>query len=149
MPVKLLNLDLTNQITGIFETQLLNPVTLLYFYSNETCDTCGETRQLVEEITSLSNKLHIKIIDVDADPATTHKYNVELTPTLVVAAGEGNELIDHGIHFAGIPAGYEFGSLIQAILLVSGRDSGLKPEVRNQLRSITKPVHLQVFVTPT
>lgn len=149
MLVKLLNLDLTEQVKGLFETQLINPVTVLYFYNNETCDNCSETGQLVEEITSLSDKLTLVSYDQQSDLSQAQKYHVKHTPTLVVAAGNADSLVDHGIRFAGMPSGYEFGSLIQAIILVSRRDSGLKSDVRGQLIELKKPVHLQVFVTPT
>jgi alkyl hydroperoxide reductase subunit AhpF len=33
--------------------------------------------------------------------------------------------------------------------LVSGRDSGLSQDVRNYLKNLDKPLHMQVFVTPT
>jgi alkyl hydroperoxide reductase subunit AhpF len=51
--------------------------------------------------------------------------------------------------YSGIPAGHEFGSLIHDLVLVSGRDSGLSQKARNFLAGLRKPVHLQVFVTPT
>ncbi len=149
MPVKLLNLDLTEQVKELFETQLIHPVTLLYFYSSEICDSCDETGHLLEEITSLSDKLHLVSHDIKTDLAQAQRYKVDLTPGLVVAAGEDDDLVDYGIRFAGMPSGYEFGSLIQAIILVSRGESGLKPSVRSQLKELNKPVHLQVFVTPT
>jgi len=35
------------------------------------------------------------------------------------------------------------------VILVSGRDSGLSAEVREFLKNLEKPLHMQVFVTPT
>lgn len=149
MLVKLLNLDLTEQVRGLFEAQLIHPVTLLYFYSKETCDTCGETGQLLEELASLSDKITLASFDLQTDHSQAQKYHVNLTPSLVVAAGEATTLVDYGIRFAGMPSGYEFGSLIQTIILVSRNDSGLNPDIRDKLIDLKKPVHLQVFVTPT
>lgn len=149
MLIKLLNVDLADQVKGLFESELIHPVTLLYFYNNETCDSCSETGQLLEEITGLSDKLHLVSYDMKMEHVRAQKYRVTLAPGLVVAAGVADDLVDHGIRFAGMPSGYEFGSLIQAIILVSKQDSGLKPMVRSQLKNLHKPVHLQVFVTPT
>jgi alkyl hydroperoxide reductase subunit AhpF len=149
MAIKILNLELTNQIKDLFDNQLENPVELIYFYTQDTCDTCEETGQLLDEITSLSGKLRISKFKLDENLPIAQKYNVHLAPGLVIAGGEAGKSTDYGIRFAGVPSGYEFGSLIQAIVLVSKRDSGLKPEVRNQLKDLQKPVHLQVFVTPT
>jgi alkyl hydroperoxide reductase subunit AhpF len=149
MSINILTLDLTNQIKAIFETELVSPVELIYFYNPDTCETCEETGQLLDEITTLSNKLHISKYVLDGNQPLAEKYNVHLAPGLVVAGGGNSEITDFGIRFSGVPAGYEFGSLILAIILVSRRDSGLKPDVRTQLKEIKQPVRLQVFVTPT
>ena len=86
---------------------------------------------------------------MDENPQLAEQYNMELAPGIVITGREETEIIDYGIRFAGIPSGYEFSSLIQAIILVSKRDSGLKPEVRTELKYITTPINLKVFVTPT
>jgi len=49
----------------------------------------------------------------------------------------------------GLPSGYEFGTLVEAILDVSSGDSGLSEPTRTALKEIAKPVHVQVFSTPT
>ena len=56
---------------------------------------------------------------------------------------------DTGIRFYGIPSGYEFVSLMEAIKMSSTGDSGLSPAARDYLKSLDKDVHIQVFVTPT
>ena len=57
--------------------------------------------------------------------------------------------MDYGIQYSGIPSGHEFSTLINDILLVSGRDSGLSEQARDFLQKLEKPLHMQVFVTPT
>ncbi len=147
--VNLLNQDLIEQVKELFTAQLVKPVTLLYFYSKVTCDTCDDALQLLEEIASLSDKLHLITYELENNQAIAQKYRIDLTPSLVLAEGEAENLVDRGIHFSGMPSGYEFGSLIQAIIIVSMGDSGLKPSARNLVKELRKPVHLQVFVTPT
>jgi alkyl hydroperoxide reductase subunit AhpF len=66
----------------------------------------------------------------------------------VIAGREDDRIINYGIRLAGIPSGHEFSSLIQDLILVSGRDSGLSQPTRDFLKNLTEPVHLQVFVTP-
>ncbi len=149
MSIKILNLDLTNQIKELFEKELNKPVELIYFHNPDTCEMCEETGQLLEEITSLTGLLHLSKYVLDENLPLAEKYHVQLAPGLVVAGRSEGELTDYGIRFAGVPAGYEFGSLIQAIILVSRRDSGLTLDVRGQLKEISQPVRLQVFVTPT
>ena len=56
---------------------------------------------------------------------------------------------DYGIRFYGVPMGYEFSSLLDAIVSVSKADSGLGSETRETLQKLTQPLHLMVFVTPT
>jgi hypothetical protein len=49
----------------------------------------------------------------------------------------------------GLPSGYEFGTLVDAILDVSRGESGLSAETRQALAALARPVHIQVFSTPT
>ena len=48
----------------------------------------------------------------------------------------------------GIPSGYEFGSLIESIKLVSEGKSGLAPDTRRSVAKLTKPVKIQVSSPP-
>ena len=130
-------------------TQMKEPVHILFFGSKQNCDYCDDTRQLIEEVTALSDKLSLSIHDIDSDAALAAQYNVDKTPSLVIAAKDGETITDYGIRFAGIPAGHEFASLIQDIIFVSSRDSGLSAATREYLKSLQKPVLLQVFATPT
>ena len=145
---QLLNDDIINQIREVFEG-LKAPVHLMFFGAKENCDYCDDTRQLVEEITALSDLLSIDIYDIDTDADLAEKYNVNKAPGLVIAAREGEQITDFGVRLSGIPSGHEFSSLIQDILLVSNRDSGLNPQTRAFLKGLDKPIVLQVFVTPT
>jgi glutaredoxin-like protein len=144
----LLNESVQSQVRDAFE-DLKNPVHILFFGTKEQCQHCGDTLQLVQEITSLSDLLKLSIFDVESDAAVAEHYNVQLTPGLVIAGEDDDGPVDYGIRFAGIPSGHEFSSLIQDIILVSSRDSGLNEITRDFLANLTEPVLLQVFVTPT
>ncbi len=123
---------------------LSGEVSLLLFTSEEDCMYCGETRQLLEEVSALSDRLRLEIRDVVTDREVAEHYQVDKTPALVVQGAT-----DHGIRFYGIPSGYEFGSLLETIRLVGQNDPELTPELTEKISRITRPVHLQVFVTPT
>ena len=56
---------------------------------------------------------------------------------------------DYGIRLYGLPTGYEFGTFIDAILDVSRGESQLQEETKAALAALEKPVHIQVFSTPT
>jgi len=144
----LLNDNVKQQIRTVF-TKLQGSVHILFFGSQENCEYCEETRQLIGEVTSLSEKLSLGIHDLQADAILAAQYGVDKAPALVIAAQDGETVTDYGVRLLGIPAGHEFTSLIQDILLVSSRESGLSQVTRDFLKTVNKPVHLQVFVTPT
>jgi glutaredoxin-like protein len=145
---ELLTEDIKEQIREVFE-QLKEPVEVLYFGRAEDCEYCEDTRQLVKEVTGLSGQLSLTVHDLDKDGQLASQYRVDKAPGLVIAGKEGDQLIDYGIRFAGIPSGHEFSSFIHDLILVSNRDSGLQENTRQSLGKLEKPVHLQVFVTPT
>lgn len=146
---KLLNDEIAQQVKEVFDTQLKHPVRILFFGKEQDCDHCTETRQLAEEVTALSEHLSLETHSLEQDAALARQYGVSMAPGLVIAGLDGDKVIDYGVRFAGIPSGYEFSSLIQDLILVSGRDSGLAPTTRQALQSLKAPLHLQVFVTPT
>ncbi|HJW89917.1 MAG TPA: thioredoxin family protein [Anaerolineales bacterium] len=145
---ELLNDDVKSQIREVFE-QLKEPVQVLFFGRTTDCEYCEDTRQLVEEVTALSDQLTLAVHDLDQDADIASQYRVDKTPGLVVAGLDGDQVIDYGIRYSGIPSGHEFTSLIHDLVLVSSRDSGLRENTRQLLSKLSTPIHLQVFVTPT
>jgi glutaredoxin-like protein len=149
MTNKLLKDDIIRQIKDVFDAQLKSPVEILFFSSKDDCEHCEDTRQLVEEVSAISDKLQLSTYDLQDQADIAQQYHVSMAPGLVIAARDGEQIVDYGIRYAGIPSGYEFSSLIQDLVLVSGRDSGLAAETRAALAELKEPVLLQVFVTPT
>ncbi len=123
---------------------MVNPVRLVHFTQELNLEYGREARQLLEELAALSDQLSLEVINFLLDKEKVAKYAVDKVPATAVRDGK-----DYGIRFYGLPAGYEFSTLLDAILRVSTGDSGLKPESREKLASLNQPVHLQVFVTPT
>lgn len=123
---------------------MVNPVRLVHFTQELNVEYARETRELLTELTALSEKLSIEIHDFLLDKEQVGEYEVDKVPATVVRNGQ-----DYGIRFYGIPAGYEFSTLLDAILSVSTGDSGLKEESKQKLRALASPLHLEVFVTPT
>jgi glutaredoxin-like protein len=148
MTNRLLNDEVLEQVREVFK-QLQHPVQVLFFGSKNDCEYCEDTRQLVEEVVDLSDLLGMTVYDIDLDAEIVRQYQVDKVPGLVMVAKEGDQLVDYGIRFAGVPSGHEFSSLVHDLLLVSGRDSGLSDKTRAFLAGLKKPILLQVFVTPT
>jgi glutaredoxin-like protein len=140
----------TQQVREVF-SGLKEPVEIMFFGSQdkERCQYCTETAQLLEEVTGLSDLLTLKQYDIETDAELAERYKVDAAPGFVMVGRDGNRQLDYGVRFKGIPAGHEFTSLINDLVLVSQRDSNLSEETREFLRTLKQPVHLQVFVTPT
>ena len=145
---KLLDPNTIKQIKQAFE-QMQEPVQILFFGSEQNCDYCTDTRQLLEEVTAVDERLGLSVYDLRADAEVAKKFNVDKAPGVIVAAKNGDQITDFGIQYSGIPSGHEFSTLINDVILVSRRDSGLSEATREFLKNLDKPLHLQVFVTPT
>lgn len=126
-----------------------HPVAVLLFTSPEACDYCAETHQLLEEIVLLAPQIKLFVYDLHEQASLAEQYHVTKAPTLIIAGLEGEEIRDYGVRYAGIPAGHEFTTLINDLVMVGSRDSGLSPATRQFLASLEQPVYLEVFVTPT
>lgn len=124
------------------------PVKLVMFTQDMECQYCKETRMISEEVAALSSNISVEVYDFVRDQEIAEEYKIDKIPAIAVVRG-GDEPKDYGIRLYGIPSGYEFSSLIENIMMVSGGDSGLSPETKAWVESLETPVHLQVFVTPT
>ncbi|MCL4529345.1 MAG: thioredoxin family protein [Chloroflexi bacterium] len=145
---KLLDKQIVDQISEAF-AQLKEPVQILFFGSIQNCEYCAETQQLLEEVSVINDKVSLKVYDIQANKDVADKYNVDKFPAIVIAAKDGEQISNLGVQFSGVPSGHEFATLINDILMVSNRDSGLSPAVREFLKNLNEPLLLQVFVTPT
>jgi len=123
---------------------LPNAVRLVFFTQTLNCETCEPTKQILGEVAGLSGQITVEehnfLLEKDAAAA----YGIDRVPAIAVVGAQ-----DFGIRFLGIPSGYEFMSLIEAIRLVSAGDSGLTEASRALIGQIQSPLALQVFVTPT
>jgi len=121
-----------------------NPVTLKLFTQSFECGYCKETHQLLEELITTNDLLKLEVHQFESDKEAVERLGIDKIPAIAILGEK-----DYGIRFYGIPAGYEFSSLLSAILMVSTGLHKLSDEGKKFLDSLNKPVHLQVFVTPT
>lgn len=144
---KMLSEEIEKQVRELFE-DLKNPVKILFFEKDpEDCESCEPTGQLLEELVQLSDILTLDVYDIEENKGIAEQYQVDKTPGISIVGLDGDNFIDYGVRFFGMPAGHEFTSLIRNIMMVSNRDSGLNPETREYLSTLTEPLQLQVFIT--
>jgi glutaredoxin-like protein len=124
--------------------EIENPVKLIHFTQELNVAYASEAKQLLEELAALSPKLSLELYNLVLDKEKGVAYGVDKVPATIVRNAK-----DYGIRFYGLPAGYEFAMLLDAILAVSKGESGLAAETREKLSKIAQPVHLEVLVTPT
>ncbi len=125
-------------------SEMRAPVTLRYFTQEIECEFCRETHELLQELAALDDKIKLEVFDFTKNADEAGKFKIEKIPATVVMNSA-----DYGIRFYGLPAGYEFSSLLEAMVMVSQGESGLSQESKDFLKQLKSPVHLQVFVTPT
>ena len=124
-----------------------DPVRLLFFTQTFGApDTVMIAKQVLDEIVSLNDHVSLEEVNFVLEQERARQYGVEQIPTVVLLKGDQ----DTRIRFLGAPAGYEFMSLIEAVILAGTNDSGLTPESRALVAAhVTTPLEIQVFVTPT
>src|SRR4051812_5416092 len=100
---------------------MTRPVRLLFFTQTLDCDTCPQTRQILDELPPLSDKIAIEEVNLILEPDKARQYAVDRAPAIAVTYEDSGAFTDTRIRFLGAPAGYEFISLVQAVLLAGGR----------------------------
>jgi len=123
------------------------PVRLLFFTQTIGApETAHIARQVLDEIVSLNDLVTLEEVNVVLEQDRAREYGIEQIPATVLLKGTE----DTRIRFLGAPAGYEFMSLIEAVILAGTNDSGLTPDSRALVAEhVTSPLEIQVFVTPT
>ena len=125
--------------------EMTAPVRLMFFTQTLDCETCLQTKQIVDELPPLSDKITVEEVNFILDKDKAAAYGIDRVPAIALASGDG----DSRIRFLGTPAGYEFISLVQAVLLVGGRASNLTAGNLARIAAVDKAMTIKVFTTPT
>ncbi len=141
----LMDQETQNQVRDLLSA-VASPVTLKFFTQEFECGYCKETHQIAQEIVELSDHLTLEVHDLVKDSDVAEMFHIDKIPAIAVVGQNGQ---DYGIRFYGIPSGYEFTSLLESILMVGTQQIDLSKSTLDFLAKLEKPVHLQVFVTPT
>jgi alkyl hydroperoxide reductase subunit AhpF len=143
--------QVTQQLRDRFTETLKEPVQLtlytrpgtgrLILPSGVGCATCDDARALVEELAATApDLLELEVVDVSAQ-----ETQVTDVPTLTL--GRPGE--EARISWQGLPGGFEFATVVDAIERASSGELGLSPESGEALQRLVEPVEVMVFVTPT
>jgi glutaredoxin-like protein len=135
--------DVKKQVEEAF-ADLKTPVQLIVFTQTLECMYCRENRELLEEVASVSDLVSVQVYNFVTNADKVEEYGIDKIPAVALIGQE-----DYGIRFYGIPAGYEFTTLIHTIRLLGGAGSQIDDESLQKIAELPEPVHMQVFVTPT
>ena len=122
------------------------PVTGLWVPGRRDCETCEDTRKLLEEVAALSDKLTLRVHDVTAEPQAAAAAGLEedqIPAVVLTGAAKGR------VRFLGLPSGLEFGTLLRSLIDVGRGGTTLAEATKESLQGLAKDVHIRVFVTPS
>jgi glutaredoxin-like protein len=127
-----------------FKEKMQDAVRIVMFTQEVECRFCSDTRQLVQELATLNDKITVEVYDFMANADKAKEFGVEKIPALAVIGKK-----DYGVRIYGIPYGYELQTLIKAVVNVSRGKTDLSEKTKAILADVKSPVHIQVFVTLT
>jgi len=135
-----------------FATELDRPVTLRLYTMGASplivpgrdCATCEDTELIVKELSSLSDRVTVERHDYYQELPAAQAAGIARIPATVVAAEGAGRTV-----FYGVPAGYAFATLVEAVLHTGAGRGRLSDATRKALAAVSTPIHLQVFTTPT
>jgi glutaredoxin-like protein len=136
--------DSERSAVGKILSALSTPVRLLFFEQSIGCDTCTPTRRLLEQFVEMSGHIALETRNLVLDKEIAREYSIDRAPAIVVGGAGMNR-----IRFYGAPFGGEMMSLANAIRATSTGETELSDRSRERLRSLSAPVDLKVFFTPT
>ena len=136
--------DKKENLKNRFKENLVDSVKIIMFTQEIECRFCSDTRQLVQELAVLNDKISVEVYDFVADSDKAKEYGIEKIPALAIIGKK-----DYGVRIYGIPYGYELQTLIEAVINVSKGTTNLSEKTKTILADVKAPVHIQVFVTLT
>lgn len=132
-----------NQLRSTF-SGLSGKVKLIFFKPSGGCQFCDQIEGLVNDVASTGAFLSAEIHVLGQEKELAEKYKLDKAPVIIIEGKNKGR-----VRYFGIPSGHEFSSFIQDIIDASTGEIELPDEIKQQIRAIDFPLHIQVFVTPT
>ncbi len=142
------------EIRQHFEKNLTDPVEVIHFTQaaspllvpgRHDCQYCTETRELLEEVATFTDKIDLTVYDLVADADKAKEHGVDAVPVTIVRSPH----VAGGMRYWGVPSGYEFAVIVSDLVDASRAEADLQPETVTKLAELTGDVNIKVFVTPT
>ena len=146
-----------------FSQELLGQVKIDLFTEREValtvpgkqpCVTCKPTREMLQEISGLSDWISLRVHYIEDRPEEAQTFGISRVPAIVLrgpsrGSDEGGASPRPYLTFYGMPGGTEFPSFIETIADVSRGEVLLTEDSVKALSKVTSAVSVRVFVTPT
>ena len=131
--------------------EMTAPVRLLFFTQTLDCETCVQTRQILDELPPLSDKIAIEEVNFVLEKDKAAQYGIDRVPAIaLVGAGRGGR----GARLAH-PVSRHAGRLRVHLAGAGGAARRRRtrraspPDNRARVAAVDKPMTMQVFTTPT
>lgn len=140
----LLNDEIREQVEEMLQ-DLSHDVRLIVFTKSEECEYCDVIQDLTREVAETSDKISVEVYDLTENADMAKEYEIDKAPAIAIIGDK-----DYGMRFFGVPANYEFSTLLHGIQAAGmGMAGQLDEDTKAFLETLKEPVHYQVFVTPT
>ncbi|MFN4245371.1 MAG: thioredoxin family protein [Brevinematia bacterium] len=126
---------------------LENDVDIRVYYDpsdDEAKDYVEFTKNFFKELGDINNKIKVYLVESKVGSTTNTGMVIRTNPSVTIGEDKGYKIL-----FSGSPLGYEASQIVETISMVSTGNHDFDDSVAQELSSISKPVNIKVFVTPT
>lgn len=126
---------------------LKDDVDIRVYYSDsdgDVSDYVEFTKNFFKELSEINSKIKVSFNEVKIGSTTPSGIYIRTNPSVTIGEDKGYKIL-----FSGSPLGYEASQIIETIMMVSTGEHEFDDDVAKELVSISKPVNIKVFVTPT
>lgn len=115
----------------------------LFVPGRQPCPSCKPARQMVEELSRLTNKIRLRVYEFSQETQAAARWGVDHIPASVVHTADGRHF-----KYYGVPLGHQFVAFVEGIVNLSRADVALSKDAAKLLSRLNKDVHVQVMVAP-
>lgn len=129
-----------------FLEALPRSVHMRFFSDDSHADYSPEVRNLLHDLSSLTTKIEIEELAVDADPSLIERFDLQERPAVEWIDSHGQSV---GLRFYGFCGGFELNTVLSIIEEIATQRSPLLHATVAWLNRLPTDVHLEVYYTPT